>query len=515
MRTHALPFWLLARFAAAALAGSMAGKGDTAFGQCALPEREKVIAASASGLEEFGTAVALDGPWALVGAPRDADLGPASGSVHAFWFDGRRWLWQQELHASGGGPYEAFGTHIALEGDLAAVCAPQAVATTASGVVVLFERQGAQWNEVQTLAPFDGEDGDGFGFRLALRGDLLAVSSHLDDPACPTDPDCDSGSVYLYRRTLGTFQLEQKIVPFDGESGDFFGKDVGLGDGRLVVGSVRDDDRGVDAGAAYVYALSGGTWVLQQKLLAADAERGDEFGFAVAIDEDRIAVGAVLETEACGLPGCAGGATYLFEQVAGSWQQADKLLAAAPLSFQLFGYSLAFDAGDLLVGAVGGNGAAHLFRPGANGYEERARLVASDGQGTDLAGSSVALDGDFALIGAPWDDDLGSLTGSAYFHDRGELMLGIAPRNLLIGSQAALVTCGGTPGQVVFLFVDEIAGAPVFTRVPILGSFDLAGAWILTGHLQRSLGSVEVGLRSITLDTGGRLLSSATSRVRL
>ena len=54
------------------------------------------------------------------------------------------------------------------------------------------------------------------------------------------------------------------------------------------------------------------------------------------------------------------------------------------------------------------------FTPALAQPYEAAKLLASDGGPGDEFGYSVAVDGDRAVIGAPYDDDLGADSGSAY-----------------------------------------------------------------------------------------------------
>ena len=60
----------------------------------------------------------------------------------------------------------------------------------------------------------------------------------------------------------------------------------------MVVGARFDGTTASQAGAAYVYVLSGGTWTQQAVLLANDGAVADKFGYSVAVGENTIVVGA-------------------------------------------------------------------------------------------------------------------------------------------------------------------------------------------------------------------------------
>ena len=49
--------------------------------------------------------------------------------------------------------------------------------------------------------------------------------------------------------------------------------------------------------------------------------------------------------------------------------------------------------------------------------DQLAKLLADDGAASDLFGYTVAISGPTAIVGAAWDDDNGSLSGSAYLFD--------------------------------------------------------------------------------------------------
>jgi hypothetical protein len=59
-------------------------------------------------------------------------------------------------------------------------------------------------------------------------------------------------------------------------------------------------------------------------------------------------------------------------------------------------------------------GTAHVFRRDGASWTEEQILTASDGAPSDLFGRAVAVSGDLVIVGAPWDQDSGFASGSAY-----------------------------------------------------------------------------------------------------
>jgi len=184
----------------------------------------------------------------------------------------------------------------------------------------------------------------------------------------------NSGAAYVFRRTGVVWVQEAYLKAETGDIDDLFGVDVDV-DGDVIVvganaedGSARivndpeDDDAGA-AGAAYVFRRTAGVWAQEAYLKAWNADAGDRFGEAVAIEGDRILVGARFEE---GLsPGVNGpdgnggvevGAAYTFRRSGGIWQPEAYLKAAVPDLSEFFGGAVALDADTVVVGAFGESG---------------------------------------------------------------------------------------------------------------------------------------------------------------
>ncbi len=105
---------------------------------------------------------------------------------------------------------------------------------------------------------------------------------------------------------------------------DRFGISVATSGDRIVVGADLDNTHGEDAGAAYVYHLSRGVWVLESKLVASvdpgiAGNRGYNCGFSVGINED----GTMIVVGCPGAP--TGGTAYMYHlRDDGIWIQKTK-----------------------------------------------------------------------------------------------------------------------------------------------------------------------------------------------
>src|SRR5262249_37740360 len=88
-----------------------------------------ITAADASEGEGFGSAIAVNGDWLLVGAPSQTvtvdGTGIRSGSVYAYKrATNGKWALAGKLPVTGAKPGDAFGFTVAVQGDRALVGAP-------------------------------------------------------------------------------------------------------------------------------------------------------------------------------------------------------------------------------------------------------------------------------------------------------------------------------------------------------------------------------------------------------
>ncbi len=127
-----------------------------------------------------------------------------------------------------------------------------------------------------------------------------------------------------------------------------------------------------------------------KKLIASDAQAGDNFGFSVAVSGDTAVVGAPFE-------GSRAGAAYVFQRDqggAGNWGEVKKLTASDAEAGDRFGVSAAVSGDTAVVGARSEGseaGAAYVFHRdegGANNWGEVKKLTASDASVDDTSVSA-------------------------------------------------------------------------------------------------------------------------------
>src|SRR5580704_5754672 len=125
----------------------------------------------------------------------------------------------------------------------------------------------------------------------------------------------DSGAVYPI--TIDPTVTQIVLNPSDGASSARLGQSVAIDGNTAVVGAPSE---GGLTGAAYVFVLSGVTWIQQAKLTASDGASGDQFGSSVSLFGGSVVIGA---------PGnSTQGAAYVFTTDGFTWTQQAKLTAS-------------------------------------------------------------------------------------------------------------------------------------------------------------------------------------------
>jgi trimeric autotransporter adhesin len=272
------------------------------------------------------------------------------------------------------------------------------------------ERSNVQEAYVKASNP---DADDNFGYSLAVSGNTMVVGAPNEDSAVPGEPTSnaaiDSGAAYVFVRRDGQWMQQDYLKAAQPEDNAFFGISVAISGDTIAVGCPRSDLWGTTSartGGVYVFTRQGGRWSEQTRLAVPDSAAQDGFGMAIALQGDRLVVGAPYESSGAQLSG----ALYVFERSGTDWSDGTKLKAMQPSVDAMLGFSVALDGDTLVSGAVedsqldpsrGGPGFAIVFERDGTRYVEREQLRAPQPIDAATFGFSVALLGDTLAIGAP------------------------------------------------------------------------------------------------------------------
>lgn len=386
----------------------------------------KSVTAACTVADEFGSSVAVDGDLAVVGTPR-SDIGGIAnqGAAYVFQKAGQSWQLVKTLTSSDPSAGSYFGQTVSIAGETITVGAP--LASASAGAVYVFSRNAGgsdNWGEVRKIVASDSQVNQKFGFSVSIDGDRLAVGAI----GATASGNPLQGAVYLFDRNLGGVEnwgQTNKITSADGASFDQFGYSVDLSGDRLVTGAPQHSAAIPSQGAAYIFERDeggAGNWGLRKKVAAALSITNMQFGASVGIDGSTVVVGAWSDKVGNAVQR---GSAHVFERDsggAGNWGHVRRILAGDGTSNDYFGFAVAISGERIVVGGTAagsgiGRGSSYLFERnsgGSDNWGEVRSLTASDAIDYDAFGYSVAVDADDILVGARFDDvggaaDLGSV----------------------------------------------------------------------------------------------------------
>ncbi|MEX0336283.1 FG-GAP repeat protein [Vibrio tubiashii] len=324
-----------------------------------------------------------------------------------------------------------------------------------AGAVYVYSFKDGQWDKSAYLKASNTDQGDQFGYAVALSGDgqTLAVSA-LQEASNAVGVGSDqldnsapmSGAVYVFSRQGEVWQQQAYLKSSNNEPLDSFGFSLSMSfDGkRLLVGAPAEasSSQGIDgnqadnsallSGAAFLFELQNNSWRQTAYIKASNTDRKDSFGYDVAMsaDGDSFAIGAPGESSnSKGIndnqsnnSAIDSGAVYLFFNSGGAWVQEAYVKPSTTDAGDQFGFSVSLNGdGDVLsVGAykessnadsygdesnnsAPSSGAAYLFVKEQNVWSQQAYLKPSNSDAHDRFGYKTQLnrDGDTLVVGSP------------------------------------------------------------------------------------------------------------------
>ena len=344
-----------------------------------------------------------------------------SGGTLAGWDAGTK-IMASDLQAS-----DQFGGSVSMSSDGTKVIVGVKYEDTGAsnaGSAYIFALSGGSWSQEAKIQASDPEASDYFGYSVSMSGDgtKVIVGAYGEDTG-----GSQAGAAYIFALSGGSWSQQQKIQASDAQTSDLFGYGVSMSsDGTKVLVGARNEDTGAsNAGSAYIFALSGGSWSQEAKIQASDKQAGDDFGQSVAMNSDgtKVLVGAYYEDTG----GSNAGAAYIFALSGGSWSQEAKIQASDPEASDNFGYSVSMsgDGTKVLVGARGEDtggtnaGKAYIYTYSSGSWGSELMFQSSDIQVDDNFGQSVAMssDGTKVVVGAYAEDTGATNAGAAYIFD--------------------------------------------------------------------------------------------------
>lgn len=286
-----------------------------------------------------------------------------------------------------------FGTAVAIDGNIAVIgatgepsCGPN------SGAAYIYEMDDTgDWIETAHLLPVECREEIFFGKTVAISGNRILIAAYV-----PFFSKQTSNSVYVYEKDpeTGEWILRDLILqPKDATQGPF-ASSISLNGDRILITTSGDTTTGKYGGVAYVYDYIDGKWVLSARLTGSLGIKAGIFGTSSALDGDRAIVSASTY-----LAGRAG-AVYVYDRdpLSGEWTETSVLLGILDffISVDVSGDRILVGESK---GGKGGLGRARIFEPSEDGkWRPAASLMPKSKKSQGGFGSLVSLSGNRALV---------------------------------------------------------------------------------------------------------------------
>ena len=328
--------------------------------------------------DRFGESVAASGDFLVVGSPRA----------------GR---WVTEIDKKTGEEFDV------LE-------------AASAGEVSVWEWTGAYYCLLQRLQPEELVDNDWFGHSVAIADGFLVIGAPRRD--VDVDQNDETGAVYVYQLTGGIFEqlpAEDGFLSGD-DPGDLAGWSVAVG--AEAASSVRyamigAPEADMGRGKVIPYVFLDGTDALRRSDLGSSDPEG-KFGWSMAMNGADAVIGAPYASE-------AEGAAVAYRVVANDFESVEELSSPGSMPGDRFGYAVAVSEDYIAVGAPDSSqGAVDLIgsvfiyeRDGAD-WDWQQFIQPVGLRAGDRFGESAAIVGNIVFAGAPQADDSGILSGVVY-----------------------------------------------------------------------------------------------------
>ena len=260
-------------------------------------EQGKINARDGEANDSFGFSVDISGDTAIAGMPQDNDKGEDSGSVYVYVRVKDKWVEQQKFTPRDVDAGDIFGSAVSIDGDYAIIGSLwDDDKGNRSGSAYIYKRIRTVWTQEAKLVASDGARNAEFGFSVHISGKYAIVGAYAHNSG--------TGAAYVFVRNGEKWTEEAKLTASDGQAKDDFGISVSIngttGNVAALVGSYRHDGKGNNSGAVYSFLRKGGAWIERAKVTASDVEAGDRFGVSVSLGVNHAITGSSLKNGGTG-----------------------------------------------------------------------------------------------------------------------------------------------------------------------------------------------------------------------
>lgn len=361
--------------------------------------------------DQFGSKVATDGNYTIIGAPMESTTASNSGAAYLYkkQTDGSQLqIAKLKAGSTDSNTNDNFGDSVAISGNYMIIGASgdENASATSVGAAYLFRRNSDTTDDVTLVKKLVGSAStgqDSYG-TVAIDGEYIVVGSQ----STYTDGVAYSGKAYVYKKSSDDTNISEIAIlkaPTVTNTG-YFGQAVGINNNFIVIGSKKDGS-GTTKGEAYLFDINTtDNSVTRKAIIPSPTGISSNFGASVSISGDYIAIGADNSD--------TNGSAFVFRKDDPTSVMAT-LHPSDVSSNAQFGNAVSIDNNMLIVGASSDDskeinaGSAYVYKINVSTIFKVEKMYASDTTRDFNFGKSVSISGDNLSIGMKFND-----TSSSY-----------------------------------------------------------------------------------------------------
>ena len=347
---------------------------------------------SLTDITSYGYALAVDGNFAVVGAPQKNGDYFGTGAAYVLQKINGRWTQQAQLYAPVG-DYYGFGSTVAISGHTIVVGAPGPSWTSnPGGEAFVFTGDGADWSLTQQLVSNDAHANDGFGETVAIDSDTILVAAKLGNYT-------GAGNVYVFEKTGSQWNQTANLADVSNFQFNNLNNNIAINGDTIVIGNTPlAGPQRPTYNNVTVYQRANGTWSVAATLSSPAVN--SSFGDTVSLDGDTLIVSGIEYINVFNSQFV--GADYIYRRINDQWTYQQTI------KFDKFGTTTVQVSGDYFVlsgylpySGPNGTYVAYLYQRSEDGVWLQNAVLDHPGiVATDAFGSAMAIDGTSILVGA-------------------------------------------------------------------------------------------------------------------
>ncbi|MEO7048179.1 MAG: hypothetical protein ABI091_22970 [Ferruginibacter sp.] len=181
---------------------------------------QKITDATGAANDNFGWDTKISGKMAIIGSPNDdVAANTDQGSSSVYKYNGSTWGLMQKITDGNGTVGDNFGNAVAIEGNYAVVGAPghKVGANFNVGNTNIYKLNGSTWTILQQIDNPQSIVGDRFGYSATISGNYIMLSSSQT-----INGNNQQGSAFIYQKIGIGWQKLQTVIDPAGVANDFF-----------------------------------------------------------------------------------------------------------------------------------------------------------------------------------------------------------------------------------------------------------------------------------------------------